>query len=64
MGVKEVMIMFRKKRYLYLSEDELWVLVQSLVRLKNSLIQQDRYTDCVDELIVKVLTSPVKKVRV
>lgn len=59
-----MMIMFRKKRYLYLSEDELRMLVQSLVRLKNSLIQQDRYTDCVDELIVKVLTSPVKKVRV
>lgn len=56
--------MFRKKRYLYLSENELRVLVQSLVRLKNSLIQQDRYTDCVDELIVKVLASPAKKVRV
>ena len=59
-----MMIMFRKKRYLYLSEDELRVLVQSLVRLKNSLIQQDRYTDCVDELIVKVLNSPIKRVRV
>ena len=64
MGAKEVMIMFRKKRYLYLTEDELRVLVQSLVRLKNSLIQQNRYTDCVDELIVKVLNSPVKRVRV
>ena len=64
MGAKGVMIMFRKKRYLYLSEDELRVLVQSLVRLKNSLIQQDRYTDCVDELIVKVLNSPIKRVRV
>lgn len=59
-----MMIMFRKKRYLYLTEDELRVLVQSLVRLKNSLIQQNRYTDCVDELIVKVLNSPVKRVRV
>ena len=64
MGTKGVMIMFRKKRYLHLSEDELRVLVQSLVRLKNSLIQQDRYTDCVDELIVKVLNSPIKRVRV
>ena len=56
--------MFRKKRYLYLSEDELRVLVQSLVRLKNSLIQQDRYTDCVDELIVKFLEAPVRRIRV
>lgn len=58
------MIMFRKKRYLYLSEDELRVLVQSLVRLKNSLIQQDRYTDCVDELIVKFLEAPVRRIRI
>lgn len=56
--------MFRKKRYLYLSEDELRVLVQSLVRLKNSLIQQDRYTDCVDELIVKFLEAPVRRIRI
>lgn len=56
--------MFRKKRYLYLSEGELRVLVQSLVRLKNSLILQGRHTDCVDELIIKVLDSPVKRVRV
>lgn len=46
--------MFSKKRYLYLSNDELSVLMHSLVRLKNSLIQQGRYTDCVDELILKV----------
>lgn len=64
MGAKGVMIMFRKKRYLYLSEDELRVLVQSLVRLKNSLIQQDRYTDCVDELIVKFLEAPVRRIRI
>lgn len=45
--------MFSKKRYLYLSDDELSVLLHSLVRLKNSLIQQGRYTDCVDALIIK-----------
>jgi hypothetical protein len=47
--------MFGKKRYLYLSDDEVSVLLHSLVRLKNSLIQQGRYTDCVDELILKVM---------
>lgn len=47
--------MFRKKRYLYLGNDELSILLHSLVRLKNSLIQQGRYTDCVDELILKVI---------
>lgn len=50
--------MFSKKRYLYLSDDELSVLLHSLVRLKNSLIQQNRHTGCVDELILKVVKSP------
>lgn len=47
--------MFSKKRYLFLTNDELSVLLHSLVRLKNTLIQQGRYTDCVDELILKVV---------
>ncbi len=32
--------------------------------LKNELIQQGRYTDCVDELIFKMTKAPVKKVKV
>lgn len=50
--------MFSKKRYLYLSTDELSILLCGLVRLKNSLIQQGRYTDCIDELILKVMECP------
>lgn len=53
--------MFKKKYYLYLSNDEFSILVQALVQLRNSLIVEGRYTDCVDELIVKVLDSPIKK---
>lgn len=47
--------MLSKKRYLYLSNDELRVLLHSLVRLKNALIHQNRYTNYVDELIIKVM---------
>ena len=50
--------MFGKKRYLYLSNDELHVLLSSLVRLKNLHIQQGRYTDCIDDLILKVIECP------
>ena len=50
--------MFSKKRYLYLSNDELNILLRSLIGLKNSLSQQGRYTDCVDELILKVTYCP------
>lgn len=50
--------MFSKKRYLYLSNEELSILLRSPIRLKNSLIQQGRYPDCVDELIFKVTNYP------
>ncbi len=57
---RRLTIMFQKKRYVYLTADEIKVVAKSLIRLKNSLIQQGRYTDCVDELIVKVLGSQVQ----
>ena len=47
--------MSSKKWYLYLSDAELSVLLHSLVRLKNSLMKQNRHADCVDELILKVV---------
>ena len=43
-----------KKRYLYLNDEETRLVVQSLIRFKNKLQQRGRYTDCVDELILKV----------
>ncbi len=54
--------MFQKKRYLYLDEAEYSILVKSLVQLKNKLIQQGRFTDCVDDLILKATSSPVKRI--
>lgn len=47
--------MFRKKLYLYLNEEEKKIAVQSLIELKNDLIRQGRFTDPVDELLIKVL---------
>ena len=54
----------KQKRYLYLSHEETRLVLQSLVRLKNKLIQEGRYTDCVDELLLKVMEAPVKRVKV
>lgn len=44
----------KEKHYLYLTHDELRVVMASLVHCKNKLIREGRYTDCVDEMIVKV----------
>jgi len=54
--------MLKKKHYLYLDESEHSLLVKSLVQMKDKLIQQGRYTDCVDELILKVIAAPVKRI--
>ena len=31
---------------------------------KNQLIQQGRYTDCIDELIFKVINAPTKRMKI
>ena len=54
--------MLKRKHYLYLNESEHSILVKSLVQMKNKLIQQGRFTDCVDDLIMKVITAPVKNI--
>ena len=54
----------KEKRYLYLSNDETRLVVQSLIRFKNKLLQQGRYTDCVDELLIKVMYAKTKKIKI
>ena len=56
--------MREKKTHLYLDSQERSLLLHSLVELKNQLIQQGRYTDCVDELIIKVMSEQIKKLKV
>lgn len=53
-----------KTNHLYLDSHERKLLIHSLVELKNQLIQQDRYTDCVDELIFKVANASAKRMKI
>ena len=59
-----VLIMREKKNHLYVDSQERSILLHSLEELKNRLIQQGRYTDCVDELIFKVVNAPVKRMKI
>lgn len=54
----------KQKRYLYLDDEEISVVLQSLIRLKNTLIREERYTDCVDELTVEVMEAPTRKIKI
>ena len=56
--------MREKKNHLYVDSQERSIILHSLVELKNQLIQQGRYTDCVDELIFKVVNAPVKRMKI
>ena len=52
-----------KKRYLYLDEAEWRRLVFYLNEFRNKLIAQGRYTDCVDEFLVKTVSAKIVKIR-
>ena len=56
--------MREKTNHLYVDSQERNLLLHSLVELKNALIRQGRYTDCVDELVFKVINAPVKRLRI
>lgn len=60
----EVLVMKDKTYHAYLDSHERQLVIHSLVELKNRLIQEGRYTDCVDELIFKVVNAPVKKMKI
>ena len=52
------------KYYLYLTPDERRTVINSLIDLRNDLISRGRYTDIIDELLVKFTKAKVKKIKV
>lgn len=56
--------MREKKYHLYLTADEQSKVIQSLIDLKNNLIVQGRYTDAVDDVLLKVLSAKKTKLKI
>ena len=56
--------MRKPKYHLYLTHNERLTVINSLICLKNNLISQGRYTDAVDDLIVKLTKAKVKKIKI
>ncbi len=46
------------KYHLYLTNEERSEVLKSLIDLKNDLIEQGRYTDVIDEIIIKLSYAP------
>jgi len=56
--------MKKEKYHLYLDDNEYSKVIQSLVCLKNSLIEQGRYTDAVDDILIKLSKARKKHITV
>ena len=52
------------KYHLYLTSDEWRTVINSLIDLRNDLISQGKYTDIIDELVIKLTKAKVKKINV
>ena len=52
--------MREKKYHIYLTAEEQSRVIQSLIRLKNELLEQGRYTDAVDDVLCEVLAAKKK----
>ena len=56
--------MQKQKYYIAVDEYERRIIINSLNNLRNKLIAEGRYTDAVDELIIKFAHETNKKFRI
>lgn len=54
----------KTKYQIYLTAEERRAVINSLIKLRNDLISQGKYTDIVDELIIKFTKAKVKKIKI
>lgn len=56
--------MRNQKYYIAIDEHERKIIINSLNNLRNKLIAEGRYTDAVDDILVKIVNAPIKKFKV
>ena len=56
--------MREKKYHIALDGYERGVIVNALNEMRNSLLQKGRYTDAVDEVLMKIIDAKTKKFKV
>jgi hypothetical protein len=54
----------RDKYHIYLTAEERSAVINSLIDLRNDLISRGKYTDVIDELIIKFTKAKVKKIKI
>ena len=53
--------MKQKDFHIYLTEQERTQAIGALIELKNNLIEQGRYTDAVDDVLIKITKARKKR---
>lgn len=56
--------MKQKAFHIYLTEQERTQVTDALIELKNNLIAQGRYTDAVDDILIKITKARKKRLAV
>ena len=56
--------MMKQKYYLVLNDQEHRFIIESLNQLRNKLIADGKYTDAVDEVLLKIIGAKQKKFKV
>ena len=56
--------MRNQKYYIAIDESERRIILNALNALRNKLLTQDRYTDAVDDVLIKVVNAPIKKFKI
>jgi len=54
----------KTKYHIYLTAEERRTVINSLIDLRNDLISRGKYTDVIDELIIKFTKAKVKKIKI
>ena len=53
-----------KKIRLTLNDHEYRIVINAINNMRNRLIQEGHYTDAIDELLLKVVNTPTKRIRI
>ena len=56
--------MIMKKYYIVFDEYERGIIINALNDKRNALIREGRYTDAVDEILLKVITAKQKRFKI
>lgn len=54
----------KQKYYLVLNDQEHRLIIESMNQLRNKLIADGRYTDAIDEVLLKIIGAKQKKFKV